>query len=252
MTYDLSNNQQYYECPETGICSLSQQVNYYMNSYAANGMTATVGYEIGIPAYPDKNHDPTHQLPLIQSELTPILAAQGAKGGFFWEFATRCSGVIPAFDGSNPTTTGTTPTSTTPGPTSTNPTTTTTSVGPTSTPSCSAPAWSASTAYSGGAVVSYNGHQYTAQWWSQNNIPTAGAPWTDNGLCSGGSNPGGSCAGVNAWSTSTAYNSGAKVTYGGFTYTAQWWTQGETPGSASVWTKGAACAATQRRRRHYL
>ncbi|KAF9583849.1 hypothetical protein BGW38_008341, partial [Lunasporangiospora selenospora] len=85
MTYDLSNNQQYHECPEPGICSLSQQVNYYMQSYALNNMTATVGYEIGIPAYPDKDHDPTHQLPLVQTELSGILAAQGTKGGFFWE-----------------------------------------------------------------------------------------------------------------------------------------------------------------------
>ncbi|KAF9115061.1 hypothetical protein BGX27_009088 [Mortierella sp. AM989] len=271
MTYDLSNNQQYHECPDTGICSLSQQVNYYMNSYATNGMNAYVGYEIGIPAYPDKNHDPTHQLPLIQSELTSILSAQGAKGGFFWELykpagvasnvdatsaaqqickaalganTARCSGVIPQPGGPNPTSTVTVTVTST----QTQTQTTTASPSPTN-PTCSAAAWSASAVYNSGAVVSYNGRQYTAQWWSQNNVPTAGAPWTDNGLCSGGGNPGtGSCAGTNAWSSSTAYNSGAKVTHGGFIYTAQWWTQGDTPGSASVWTKGSACPAALRRR----
>ncbi|KAI1313887.1 hypothetical protein EDD11_002422 [Mortierella claussenii] len=282
MTYDLSNNQQYYECPDTGICSLSQQVNYYMNSYASNGLTATVGYEIGIPAYPDKNHDPTHQLPLTQSELTPILAAQGAKGGFFWELykpagdatnldvtsaaqqickaalgasTPRCSGVIPqpGGGGTDPSSTASqTPTATTSVIHTTGVTTTATTTAtptPTNPTTCSAPAWSASTAYSGGAVVSYNGKQYTAKWWTQGNVPTAGGPWTDNGPCNGGGNPGGSCSGVNAWSASSSYSSGAKVTYGGFVYTAQWWTQGETPGTAAVWTKGAACTAAALRRR---
>ncbi|KAG0297040.1 hypothetical protein BGZ98_000730, partial [Dissophora globulifera] len=133
MTYDLSDNTQYSECPDVGVCSLSQQVLYYMNSYAANGMSALVGYEIGIPAYPDFTHDPTHQLPLIQSEMTSILASIGTKGGFFWELykaagssanldvstaaqqickaalgasTARCAGVIPQpGGGTNPTST---------------------------------------------------------------------------------------------------------------------------------------------------
>ncbi|MBD8497404.1 lytic polysaccharide monooxygenase [Paenibacillus arenosi] len=40
-----------------------------------------------------------------------------------------------------------------------------------------------------------------------------------------------------AWSATQAYLGGAKVSYNGFTYEAQWWTQGETPGVASVWKK---------------
>src|SRR3954454_6457662 len=38
-----------------------------------------------------------------------------------------------------------------------------------------------------------------------------------------------------AWNSSTAYTGGALVSYNGHTYKAQWWTQGETPGTASVW-----------------
>ncbi|KAF9363219.1 hypothetical protein BGX34_004625 [Mortierella sp. NVP85] len=276
MTYDLSNNKEYHECPDENTCSLSQQVNYYMKSYADNNMQAYVGYEIGIPAYPDKNHDPTHQLPLTQAELTSILAVQGKNGGFFWELykpagapgnvdvtsaaqqickaalgasTPRCSGVIPNPDGTLPTGNPTTPT-------------VTGTVAPTSTPggSCSAPAWSSTATYNANAKVSYNGRQYTAQWWSQNNIPSDGAPWADNGPCSSStvtstvtpaptttSNPG-TCSGVSAWSSTAAYTGGSKVSYGGFVYTAQWWTQGETPGSAAVWTKGAACSGTLRRR----
>ncbi|KAG0368124.1 hypothetical protein BGZ54_002608 [Gamsiella multidivaricata] len=225
MTYDLSNNQQFHECPDDNTCSLSQQVNYYMKSYADNGMTAHVGYEIGIPAYPASDHDAAHQLPLTQTELSAILAVQGSKGGFFWELY-KPAGTTANVDGA----------------------------------SCSVAAWSASATYQSGAQVSYNGRLYTAQWWSQNNIPTAGGPWTDKGACGTGptatsttptatvtSTPGG-CAGVSAWSTSASYSGGAKVSYNGFVYTAQWWTQGEAPGSGSVWTKGAACTASLRRR----
>ncbi|KAG0055157.1 hypothetical protein BGZ83_009459 [Gryganskiella cystojenkinii] len=287
MTYDLSNNQQYYECPDANTCSLSQQVNYYMNSYAANNMVAHVGYEIGIPAYPASDHDPTHQLPLTQSELTSILAVQGSKGGFFWELykaagattnldvtsaaqqickaalgasTPRCSGTIPQPGGTGPSASASASvsatqiiTSASASPTKTTPPTTTT----TQAAGCSVAAWSASATYTTGAQVSYNGRLYTAQWWSQNNIPTAGAPWTDNGACSGGNSATptpspSSCAGAAAYSSSTAYSTGAKVTYGGYIYTAQWWTQGDVPGTASVWTKGAACTGSLRRRLYNL
>ncbi|TVX93157.1 lytic polysaccharide monooxygenase [Paenibacillus agilis] len=40
-----------------------------------------------------------------------------------------------------------------------------------------------------------------------------------------------------AWSATQAYLGGAKVSYNGFIYQAKWWTQGETPGVAAVWTK---------------
>ena len=112
--------------------------------------------------------------------------------------------------------------------------------------SCSAAAWSSTASYGGGSVVSYNGHTYTAQWWTQGNVPTSGSPWTDNGACSGTGptpTPSVGCSGVSAWSSTTAYSSGGKVTYGGALYTAQWWTQGDTPGSNAVWVKGTTCAA---------
>jgi len=62
---------------------------------------------------------------------------------------------------------------------------------PTSTPtgggsgSCTTAAWNATTAYNGGAVVSYNGHTWTAKWWTQGDIPgnNAQGVWTDNGAC---------------------------------------------------------------------
>lgn len=49
---------------------------------------------------------------------------------------------------------------------------------------CSAPAWSSTTAYNGGAVVSYNGHSWTAKWWTYNDVPGGPAGvWTDDGAC---------------------------------------------------------------------
>ncbi|KAG9324431.1 hypothetical protein KVV02_004451 [Mortierella alpina] len=86
MTYDLSSNMQYTECPDgQASCPLNKQVSYYMKSYADAGMTAHVGYEIGIPAYPAQDHDPEHQLPLTKTEFPIILNELGSTGGFFWE-----------------------------------------------------------------------------------------------------------------------------------------------------------------------
>ncbi|MEC6907104.1 glycosyl hydrolase family 18 protein [Photobacterium piscicola] len=39
------------------------------------------------------------------------------------------------------------------------------------------------------------------------------------------------------WNADTIYNSGDTVVYNGVTYTAQWWTKGETPGTSSVWVE---------------
>jgi chitinase len=109
-------------------------------------------------------------------------------------------------------------------------------------------AWSSTTAYNGGAVVSYNGHKWTAKWWTQGDIPGNNAQdvWADNGACGGGSSSAstgtGNCAGLSAWSSTAVYVGGDSVTYGGHKWTAKWWTQGDTPGGpAGVWTDNGAC-----------
>jgi chitinase len=147
--------------------------------------------------------------------------------------------------------TGTTPPTTTPtttpttAPTTTPPTTTPpTTTPPTTTPptgSCTAAAWSSTAVYVGGNQVSYNGHAYTAKWWTQGETPGVADVWTDNGACGGGTTtpPTGSCPA--AWVSSTAYVGGSTVSYNGHKYTAKWWTQAETPGVADVWTDNGAC-----------
>jgi chitinase len=69
-------------------------------------------------------------------------------------------------------------------PPTTNPTPTPT---PTPTPpsaSCKS-AWNSATAYVGGDEVSYNGHNWKAKWWTQNEVPGASqwGPWQDEGAC---------------------------------------------------------------------
>lgn len=59
--------------------------------------------------------------------------------------------------------------------------------------SCST-AWSASTIYTGGQTVTYQNVNYTANWWTQGQIPSSnsggpgsGQPWTPTGTCGGSS-----------------------------------------------------------------
>jgi chitinase len=101
-------------------------------------------------------------------------------------------------------------------------------------------------------VVSYGGHQWTAKWWTQGDIPgnNSQGVWTDNGACSGGSTPPppppGTCT-LPVWSSTNAYSGGAVVQYGSpaHKWTAKWWTQGDTPGSNSqgVWTDNGVCTS---------
>ena len=57
---------------------------------------------------------------------------------------------------------------------------------------CAAP-WSASSVYTGGGTASYNGHNWTAKWWTQNETPGSSDVWADQGSCGsdgGGTDPG--------------------------------------------------------------
>jgi len=55
--------------------------------WTQEGISANVGYEIGVPAYPDPTHAGTHQLPLATANLAAIISQTQPqyKGGFFWE-----------------------------------------------------------------------------------------------------------------------------------------------------------------------
>ncbi|MGW2264567.1 glycoside hydrolase family 19 protein [Streptomyces koyangensis] len=49
-----------------------------------------------------------------------------------------------------------------------------------------ATAWNASAVYTGGQSASYNGRNYTAKWWTQNERPGSSDVWADQGACGGG------------------------------------------------------------------
>jgi len=91
MSYDLSDDPKYTECPSPGVCSLQQQVAFYMNTYQQAGIPAAVGYEVGAPAYPDPGipGSAKYTLPLTTSALQEIVSQtqkkNKAQGGFFWE-----------------------------------------------------------------------------------------------------------------------------------------------------------------------
>ncbi|TFK57492.1 class III chitinase [Heliocybe sulcata] len=155
-------------------------------------------------------------------------------------------------------------------------------------PACSAPAFASGTGYSAGTQVTYQGYIWQAKWYSSS---TPGATLSSDGdwiavsACSGGGSTtaptttssstassstttrttsstssaptatatSGSCAGVAAWSSGTAYTGGAQVTYNGDLWTAKWWTQGDTPGgSAGVWTDGGSCSSSKRARSRFF
>jgi predicted chitinase/chitodextrinase len=82
---------------------------------------------------------------------------------------------------------------------------------------CAAP-YSGSQVYTGGMTASYNGHNWRAKWWTQNETPGAGGSgvWADDGGCSGG-NPGngGSHCEHPDWAAGQWYGAGSIVRYPG-------------------------------------
>lgn len=53
-----------------------------------------------------------------------------------------------------------------------------------------ATAWNSSSVYTGGLVASYNGHNWSAKWWTQNETPGTSDVWSDQGVCGdGGTEP---------------------------------------------------------------
>ena len=165
------------------------------------------------------------------------IVAKGLGGGMWWELSGNKDGTLvkTLTDKLRAATTGpntqpTTPTNPTDPTTPTNPT------DPTNPTGCASAAWSASTAYTGGTKASYNGNEYKAKWWTQGETPTTSAAWELVGSCATGpgtpTNPTNPTPGTAAWNSATAYVAGSTVTYGGKTWKASWWTQGDIPGAA--------------------
>jgi chitinase len=123
------------------------------------------------------------------------------------------------------------------------PPTTATTAPPPAGGACTAPAWSSTVAYTGGQTVSYNGHTWKAQWWTQAETPGSTQVWVDQGSCTPTAPPPPGPCSAAAWVSATAYTGGQVVSYGGHTWTAKWWTQGDIPGNngQGVWSDNGPC-----------
>ncbi|WP_150460373.1 carbohydrate-binding protein [Nesterenkonia ebinurensis] len=89
------------------------------------------------------------------------------------------------------------------------------------------PAWDASTVYTGGQIVEYDGRVFEALWWTQNQQPGASpySAWSEIGaptVCASGTYP--------AWAASTEFTGGETVVFNGTVYTAKWYSRNQEPG----------------------
>ncbi|MER7797450.1 immune inhibitor A domain-containing protein [Microbacterium sp. NPDC096154] len=91
--------------------------------------------------------------------------------------------------------------------------------------------WDAKTAYQGGEVVTYNGAEWLASWYTKGQKPgDPNGPWQELGAVDAN--------GVPAWTASRIFNTGDTVTYKGATYEAKWWTRNQAPGDKhGPWAK---------------
>ncbi len=88
---------------------------------------------------------------------------------------------------------------------------------PASADTACATAWNATSVYTGGMTVSFDGQNYLAGWWTQNEQPpgTSGV-WTDEGACDGGGStppPSGGACDYPTWVAGTNYVTGDIVEY---------------------------------------
>lgn len=104
---------------------------------------------------------------------------------------------------------------------------------------CTAPAWEPGRGYSGGSVVSYQGREYEAKWWTNQN-PAQSTEWEDLGPCDGGGGPGPGTCTAPAWEPGRGYSGGSVVSYQGREYRAKWWSN-QNPAQSSEWEDLGPC-----------
>ncbi|KAG6828612.1 hypothetical protein H0H92_007307 [Tricholoma furcatifolium] len=129
-------------------------------------------------------------------------------------------------------------------------------------PTCDAPAWSSGASYEGGSTVTFDGyddHAFQAKWYASDQpASNANSDWSASEAFSkcGGESTTATCSDVAAWNSTTAYVGGDSVVYksvfkksnsahsrSSTLWTAQWWTEGDTPGVADVWVDEGACTS---------
>jgi chitodextrinase len=83
--------------------------------------------------------------------------------------------------------------------------------------------WTASRIFNGGDVVSYKDKRFRARWYTRNQAPgDPYGPWEEIAPPSP--------SGPSAWTPSTVYNAGDRVSYQNHVYEAKWYTRNQAPG----------------------
>ncbi|MEW1612355.1 MULTISPECIES: glycoside hydrolase family 19 protein [unclassified Streptomyces] len=106
-----------------------------------------------------------------------------------------------------------------------------------------ATAWSSSAVYTNGGNVSYNGRNYTAKWWTQNERPGSSDVWADKGACGtggGGEQPGTGFVVSEAQFNQMFPNRNSFYTYSGLTAALSSYPAFANTGSAEVKKREAA------------
>lgn len=84
--------------------------------------------------------------------------------------------------------------------------------------------WTASRIFTAGEFVTFDGRTWRAQWYTRNQEPgDPHGPWQEIA-------PKSTTGGSAAWTSTTVYTAGERVTYSGQVFEAKWWTRNQQPG----------------------
>ncbi|MEV6931227.1 carbohydrate-binding protein [Dactylosporangium sp. NPDC051485] len=84
--------------------------------------------------------------------------------------------------------------------------------------------WTASRIFNSGEIAMYKDKKFRARWWTRNQAPgDPNGPWEEIAPPSPGGGPA-------AWTATTVYNTGDRVTHDKRVYEAKWWTRNQAPG----------------------
>lgn len=87
-------------------------------------------------------------------------------------------------------------------------------------------AWERNRVYVAGNIVTHNGVQWRAQWWTLGEVPGTSVVWQEIIQ-----------PGDYTWRPNQVYVAGDIVVHNGVRFRARWWTQGEVPGTREVWQR---------------
>jgi chitinase len=142
----------------------------YVDPSVVNAALSCLAYGTSCGSY-----RPAARYPTIRGAMTWSINWDAANGYRWSNTVGAHLATLPGGSGGNP---GPTTPPTTAPPTTTPPTT--------PPASCSGvAAWSSTAVYWGGAVVSFEGHRWTAKWWTQGDVPGRNGQdvWRDDGPC---------------------------------------------------------------------